>query len=365
METMWACSGDSHFMEPPDLFTKNLPASLAERLPRSEPDADAPGYEIVHVDGKTIRRRLPGPAQEEMRAAIRPPGASDPRARLHDLDDQGIWGEVVFPSLGLWYGQISDAQLVADAARVLNDYVADAFSLSPRFVPTATLPLQSVEMSVAEAARCRELGFYALFLPTDPPEESPYWNSDEWEPLWSFAEESGTVVAFHIGTDRGSPVKYRGPGGAIINYVETSFGGQRAISMMIGAGVVERHPDIKLLVSEGGATWVPFLGDRMDECYRQQPMFHDGRISRRPSEYLSNVYATFQHDASAVGTVERLGFDNVLFGADYPHLEGTFPDTQKVLHDLFDGTDDAVRDRIAMGSFLELFPHVGRPPAAA
>jgi hypothetical protein len=51
-----------------------------------------------------------------------------------------------------------------------------------------------------------------------------------------------------------------------------------------------------------------------------------------------------------------LGFPNVLFGTDYPHLEGTFPDTQKVLRELFDGVDAAVRDRITMGSFLECSP---------
>jgi predicted TIM-barrel fold metal-dependent hydrolase len=62
--------------------------------------------------------------------------------------------------------------------------------------------------------------------------------------------------------------------------------------------------------------------------------------------------------------VTSMGWQNVLFGTDYPHLEGTFPHTQKVLHELFDGVDAAVRDRITIGAFLDLFPHVGRPPAA-
>jgi predicted TIM-barrel fold metal-dependent hydrolase len=59
-----------------------------------------------------------------------------------------------------------------------------------------------------------------------------------------------------------------------------------------------------------------------------------------------------------------MGFTNVMFGTDYPHLEGVFPHTQKVLHELFDGWSDEVRDRITIGAFLDLFPHVGRPPAA-
>jgi predicted TIM-barrel fold metal-dependent hydrolase len=362
VQKIWTNSGDSHFLEPESLFTENLPEALAERMPRSVPDGE--GFERIHVDGRSFRRRLPNPAQLKMRDAIRPPGASDVAQRLRDLDDQGVWGELVFPSLGLWYGQISDPDLAAAAAVVLNDYVHDVMSISPRFVPTATLPLQSIEKSTVELERCVGLGFKALFLPVDPPEESPYWNADEWEPVWQLADEAGLVVAFHIGTDRGSPVKFKGPGGALINYLETSFGGQRAVGMMVAAGVLERHPDLRILVSEGGATWVPFLGDRMNECYRQQPMFHDGRVTRPPKEYvMSNVYASFQHDETAVGAMAAMGYRNVLFGTDYPHLEGTFPDTQKVLHELLDGADESIRDRITIGTFLELFPHVGRPPA--
>ena len=60
-----------------------------------------------------------------------------------------------------------------------------------------------------------------------------------------------------------------------------------------------------------------------------------------------------------------MGYQNIMFGTDYPHLEGTYPHTQKVLHELFDGVDPVTSDRIRMGAFLDLFPHVGRPPVSA
>jgi hypothetical protein len=60
-----------------------------------------------------------------------------------------------------------------------------------------------------------------------------------------------------------------------------------------------------------------------------------------------------------------LSFRNILFGTDYPHIEGTYPHTQKVLHELLDGVDDDVSYRIRIGSFLELFPSVGVPPEFA
>ena len=118
------------------------------------------------------------------------------------------------------------------------------------------------------------------------------------------------------------------------------------------------------LVSEGGATWVPFIGDRMNEGYRQHGMFVRPQLSRLPKEILyRQVYASFQHDESAPAALWAMGYHNVLWGSDYPHLEGTFGHTQKTLHELFDDVAPEVRQRITRGAFEELFPHVSAPPA--
>jgi len=361
MAKMWANSGDSHFLEPPDLFDQMLPRELAKRMPHT---VHEDGYDITTVDGKTIRRRAPGPAQQKMREATRPPGAFDPRKRLADLDQEGIWGEVTYPSLGLWYGEINDPALASASATALNDWVWETGAgASPRLVVTATLPLQSIEDSARELERVAEMGYRVVFLPSKPPEQTGNYNLDVWEPIWDIAERANMVLGVHIGSDAGeSPVKFKGPGGAIINYVETTYGGQRSTVQMVASGVFERHPDLRLLISEGGATWVPFIGDRMNEAYRQHAMFSDGRISKAPKEYLGNVYASFQHDESAVPAAQYLSYPNVMWGSDYPHLEGTYGHTQKTLHELFDDVDPAWSYRIRVGAFLELFPEVGPPP---
>jgi predicted TIM-barrel fold metal-dependent hydrolase len=181
------------------------------------------------------------------------------------------------------------------------------------------------------------------------------------------------VIAFHIGTDpvdlasgQSQGIAYRGPGGAVLNYTETTFSGQRATMKMVASGALDRHPDLKVLVSEGGATWVPFLGDRMTEGYRQHSMAVRPKLSRTPKEILySQVYASFQHDETAVQAAMAMGYDNVMWGSDYPHMEGTFGHTQQTLHHLFDDVPDAVRQRITRGAFLELFPTVGEPPVDA
>ncbi|WP_052915612.1 hypothetical protein [Mycobacterium haemophilum] len=59
---------------------------------------------------------------------------------------------------------------------------------------------------------------------------------------------------------------YHGPGGAVLNYTETSFGGQRAVVKLVASGALDRHPKLKVLVPEGGATWVPFIAELFPEA---------------------------------------------------------------------------------------------------
>ena len=371
MEKLWAHSGDSHFLEPEDLWQQILPASQAARMPRSEKVSD--DEEIVHVDGQSFRRKLPkiftkktegGMTIAELSA--RPAGARDVKARLIDLDNEGIWGEVLYASLGLWSGLIRDRQLVREAAAAQNEWAASELqgAAPDRLVPAAQMPMLAVEDSVAEVKHVAEIGLKVINLPTGAPAGMPDYNSDEWEPLWAAAAEAGVVVGFHIGTDTEDPAIFRGPGGAIMNYVETCYGGLKVATKLVASGALDRHPELKILISEGGATWVPFLGDRMNEAYRQHAMFIRPQLSTLPKEILyRQVYASFQHDESAPAANWAMGYKNVMWGSDYPHLEGTFGHTQKTLHELLDDLEPDVRHRVSRGTFEELFPHVSAPPS--
>ena len=163
------------------------------------------------------------------------------------------------------------------------------------------------------------------------------------------------VLGFHIGTG-GDPVVYRGPGGAIINYWETTVPGQRVVTHLVASGALDRHPDLNVLIAEGGCSWVPALADRLDEAYRQHGMYVEPKLSMLPSEIIyRQVYTSFQHDQSAVPAYTAMGYRNIMWGDDYPHLEGTYGHTQETLHKLFDGAPaDAVR-AITTETFEKLF----------
>lgn len=368
----WANSGDSHLVEPDDLFTASLPADLAERMPRSAKDPDG-SHETIYVDGQEFRRRMPRALdlrdENGLTVFERAPGANDKALRLVDLDSEGIWAELIYPSIGIWMSSIQDPSLMAAGARAVNDWAIEYQRFSPRYVPTATIPLLDAETAVAEVRRAADLGFHAGYLSVTPALGVKDWNYDMWEPLWAAMEENAMVVAFHIGTEAHDAASFhggyfRGPGGALINYTETTYGGQRAVTKMIAAGVFDRHPTLKVIVSEGGATWGPFIADRLDEGYRQHSSMVSPQLRRLPSEYLyENVYASFQHDRSAVKAMTAMGWRNVCWGSDYPHIEGTFGHTQKTLHELFGDLGPADRRRITIEAFEELFPHVPSAPA--
>lgn len=347
MTEIWANSGDSHVLEPDDLWTRALPKRLADRAPRSE---RGDRFEVLYIDGRQVSRQL-----NDMMDAIRPPGARDLSVRLADLDREGVWGQLAFPSMGFWSVLIDDRELAREVVRAWNDWAyTEVMQKTDRILTSACLSMADVDDAVAELERVAELGFQAVFLPTHTRDGEEY-GLDRWEPLWTAAERAGVVLAFHIGTG-GDTVVYRGPGGAVVNFVETTYPGMRVVSHMVAGGALDRHPGLKVLIAEGGASWLPAIADRMDEAYRQHGLFVRPKLSRLPSEIIrEQVYASFQHDASAVDIVRSTDYRNVMWGDDYPHLEGTYGHTQETLRGLFDGVPDDIRERITQGTFNELF----------
>ena len=91
VKKIWAHSGDSHAMEPEDLWTSRLPKRLADRAPRTERGEK---YELIFVDGKQKSRQL-----NDFMDAMRPPGFKDLTIRLQDLDQEGVWAQLLHQRL--------------------------------------------------------------------------------------------------------------------------------------------------------------------------------------------------------------------------------------------------------------------------
>ncbi len=342
-------SADSHVVEPLDLWLTRLPAALRERAPRRE---EIDGKWRFLVEG-VAPRKMGGPSTEGA-SGLRP-GGYDPDVRVQDLDADGVWGEVLYPTLGLFGFMIPDAELRMACARVYNDWLAETFaSTSKRFAGAALIPVQDVDAAVAEVERVAAAGLRSIMLPMHAPHGAPY-NMAAYDPVWAAAQANAMPVSFHVGTGS-NPVTERGPGGAVINYVEVGLGAQRTLTYLAASGVLERFPDLHVVMVECGAGWLSWALERMDEAFEEHHWWVSPKLAEPPSAYVRRQgHVTFGNDVSAVMTRDLTGVEPLLWASDYPHPEGTWPHTQATIERIFAGVGPAERAAIVGGTTARLY----------
>ena len=218
---------------------------------------------------------------------------------------------------------------------VYNDWAADGLAGSARTLPVGLLPVRDVAAAVRELERLRGLDLRAALLPTHT-DFKPY-NDPSYEPLWEAAAGLGVPLSFHAGTGR-SQTPARGPGAAVVNYVVTVSGPMETVAYLCGAGILERHPELRVVMVECGAGWLAWTLEAMDDAYREHQQFVRPKLRELPSEYFRRQGAvTFQRDPVGLANVERTGARCLMWGSDYPHPEGTFPDSREILERQFEG----------------------------
>src|SRR5438874_2615709 len=229
-ERAFVNSADSHVVEPLDLWQERLPARLRDRAPRR---IEQDGRWVFLVEGMAPKK-MGSPSDDES----------------GDADGAGHFRAGGF-----------DPELRWACARAYNDWLAETFaSASKRFAGAAMIPVHEVATAVDEIERVAGLGLRSVMLPMHPPPDRPY-NLDVYDPIWAAAQDHGFPVSFHVGTGA-SPWTERGPGGAVINYVEVGLGAQRNLAYLAASGVLERFPELHVVMVECGAGWLAWVLER-------------------------------------------------------------------------------------------------------
>jgi predicted TIM-barrel fold metal-dependent hydrolase len=360
MTTNSVNSADSHVVEPLDLWVTRFPAALRDRAPRVE---NVDGVPRLLVEGAPPRR-MGGGGETRAEKADKErhgndghfrAGGWDPDARIRDLDDDGVWGEVLYPTIALFAWMTPDPELQYHSARSYNDWLAETFgSRSDRFAGAAMIPIADVDTAVEEVERVARLGLRTIMLPITPPADAPY-NLDRYDRLWAAAQAHGLPVSFHVGTGS-NPVTERGPGGAVINYVEVGLGAPRTLAYFAASGVLARYPDLHVVMVECGAGWLAWLYERMDEAAEEHAPWVKPKLPEPPSFYIRRQgHVTFGNDAAGVVNRAFTGVEPLLWASDYPHPEGTWPHTQATLTRIFAGVATAERRRITYETTADLY----------
>lgn len=291
------------------------------------------------------------------------PGHYDPHARIADMDAEGVASEVLFhfsqngenfPWVGQGLWTIYDFERGAVAYEIYNRWLADFCSVDPaRHIGLAYLPTWDIDAAITEMRRCRESGLKAInFPPPSRPNHIEY-NNPAWDPFWAAAAELDMALVTHA--SGAAHFDYHGgpAGTAIMIYESGGYMARRAVWWLAMSGVFERHPGLRLVITEQFEGWWRQTLHEMDVVGgRFGP---DMAVKRLPSEYAAeNVYigASFLSPEMAQDAWHH-GYDqNVIWGSDYPHVEGTF------VH-----LDDPDAEPITQLALRNTFGHV--PPTSA
>jgi predicted TIM-barrel fold metal-dependent hydrolase len=349
-------SADAHVNEPHDLWWKRLPEDFREAAPhRIQSDEDG-GWSLV-VNGEADlsgtdktgvqQARIDEDSLREAQASI--------EVRLEMMRADGINGEIIFPTIGLYVYGVKDPRVGIASCRVYNDWIREKLGDDcARVRYAALIPAWNAKSAIEEVHRVAHWpSIGALMLPLVG---TPEWNMPEWEPLWSAIEETGLSIVMHQGTGH-SMLFYRGWGSPTANLLATQSMAPRAAALLSCGGVLERHPDLHFVMVEVNAGWMGWLMSTLDEYFIAHGAgLRKPHLPEMPSHYLKRqVHATFQSDPVAVMLRSYTGTDCLLWGNDFPHGEGTYPHSAKVLDDLLAvvPTDDAIE--IVSGNARRLF----------
>jgi predicted TIM-barrel fold metal-dependent hydrolase len=265
---------------------------------------------------------------------------------------EDVRAQVVFPNVSLDCGGGQASSEYASAfATAYNDFVWDVFSPEPkRFKPAAMLPLDDMSAAVAEATRCIERGFATLFLPCVVPWQ-PY-RLDAYEPLWSLVADARIPLSFHVfsgnlafggefadvadmSAERLEKAQKAGEsrrnGEEQLDTIVGMAAGMAPIVELTGAGVLERHPELRFVITEAECGWLPWVLQAMDKMQERRHLYIR-KLPLRASDYFRRQGAiTITDDGVALRNLESIGSDCLLWGNDYPHDEGTWPDSGPIV----------------------------------
>jgi predicted TIM-barrel fold metal-dependent hydrolase len=365
-------SVDDHLVEPPDLFEGRLPQRLQDRAPRIV--VDRRGHEVWEFDGQqhsqvgmnAVAGRRPETVEvEPFRFDQMRPGCFDVDARVHDMDLNGVWASLSFPSMitgfcGRVYSQCSDPELGLATTRAFNDWVHDEWwqPHPDRIIPLGITWLVDPELGAAEIRRNAARGFRAVTLPERPHLIGlPSIFDEHWAPILQACADTGTVVCLHVGSS-GLGELPPGCDRAIVPLAATLFGqlSLQACTEWLWAGWTVRFPELQVAMAEGGIGWVAMLLDRLDNIVDRSG--YGLGWDERPAEVLrrSFWFCTID-DPSTIDTRHAIGLDHIMVEVDYPHGDSTWPHTQSVIQAAWGHLPAAERRALCSGNAARLFRH--------
>jgi predicted TIM-barrel fold metal-dependent hydrolase len=358
---------------PADLWTARMAVALRDRAPHIE---ERGGDAVWVCDGKVWggwrgRPRGDGGAKPKgpIITALDRGGLDETQRRpaiaalrLADMDRDGVWAHVMYgPVFSI---QTDDPALRAECYRVYNDWLAEFCAAAPnRLVGVPMLP-ETPEAAIAELLRlaskgwCRQVNLQIANV-------RPRLDDASWEPFWRALEETRLILSFHV------TVFAPRPGDPAAGRPAAGFAATKAFIEqfldpfvdLFAWGILERHPDLRIVMAESGLGWLPWVVQELDYRYErlwEAKAFWDQKggiaLRTRPSElFKRQIYATFQNDPVALSLLPFFGEGHVLWASDYPHPDSTWPHSRSIVDRQMRDLSPELRRKLTHDNAVELY----------
>ncbi len=359
---------------PPDLFTTNASAALKDRMPHVVDSEKGPrwvsrggaNFGLMNGMGSAGREYVPGQIYRSDRMAstgLYDDGRkgvrrlSDPDLRLKDQDLDGVQGEVLYGVLGASL-RLDDPDASTEVLRIYNEWLDDFCRAHPdRYAGIACIPNHSMDAAVAEVERVAKRGVAKGIEVQATFDMTPLYDPS-WNPLWAIANETRLPVHMHtIGTKEPdtsnlAPLQKLQAEAVFMSGFQMSM--SKVLMETVMGGVFEAYPDMILVLGESGIGWIPYVIEHMDVEWLDQ--YQDLTLRMRPSEYWHrNCRATYQTDRVGIKNIDYLGEDNVMWGSDFPHPDGVWPDSKEYIAKELGDVPDDVRHKIICANAAKLY----------
>ena len=372
-------SADDHVQEHPEVWTSRMSkGKWGDRIPQVQRQPD--GTERWVFDGKVMA--LPGGASDGVAAVGAamintvmepqrweevPKTTYDPTARLQAMDMDGIDYSVLYPNVaglaGEGFGSITDPEFELACVQAYNDFLIEEWaSVSDRFVPQCILPIYPIEEAVKEARRAVEKGHRGLVYPAIPMhmrEGIPHVNEPEYDPLWSVCEELGVPMCFHAGCS--SKIQFPAYEGmlpevaAALRNVTRPISSSKIVPNLLYSGILERHPNMKVIMAESTLTWGAFTLESCDyHAYRMRTQTLGHPVL--PSElFKRQCYFTAWYDQNGIKARRYMGTESIMWGTSFPLTTSTWPNSSTYINRAFQGVEDVEKGKMLWGNAAKLY----------
>ena len=338
-------SADSHVIEPDDIFERALANKYGEAIPRVVDErAGVPGRYIFTGDDY-LRDVDPDALIEEASNDELNYAAMEPADRVRLMDEDGVQAEVLGPTFGLFIYPSSNTAMIRDCFSVYNDWLAEFCSHAPqRLLGIALVHMEDVDWAIRELERAARRDMRCVMINGETRPEWPPYYDRRYDPFWARAQEIGMPVQLHILTgNRKDPSVL--PDDRLGEVARLQLDTSHDIGLVLAndfifGGILDRFPELKLVVGEYEVSWVPYWLFRLEQLEKSfGPHFRLAPPKRAARDYLDHVYFGVIDDPYVAHVAGIVAPERLLWGSDFPHIRNTFGRSHDVIERIFSHLD--------------------------